>query len=223
MIKRLILLVSAAAFLRVTAHATVIHVPADFLNIQAAINGSANGDTIMVAPGTYTGGGNQNITTAGKAITVTTSGGPLVTFIDANTIQRGFNVYSGEDSTTVLEGFTIMNCYCGVYCDTSGPVIRNMIIKDFLSYGVHFDGFLADPPVAPVVENCLIYQERQDYYGTGIGVHGARSIDIDISGCLFENLTYGMEFHAYDNMPPHFDIDKCILRNSLVDGIWAHS
>jgi hypothetical protein len=202
MIKRLIFSLLITAYLPVVSSATIIHVPADFPTIQAAIDSTSNGDTVMVAPGTYTGGGNQNISTGGKAITVTTSGGPLVTVIDGSIIERGFDINGGEDSTTILEGFTIFNSYCGVYCDSSAPTVRNMIIKDFLNYGIHFDGFLADPPIAPVVENCLIFQE---------------------SGCLFQDLTYGLEFHTIDNRPPNFNIDKCIIRNNVVDGLWAHS
>lgn len=223
MFKRLIFLLAIIALFLVESSAEVIHVPADFPNIQAAINSSSDGDTVMVAPGNYSGGGNQNISTGGRAITVTTSGGPLQTFIDGYIVERGFDINGGEDSTTIIEGFTIYNSYCGVYCDSSAPYIRNMIIKDFLNYGIHFDGFLADPPIAPIVENCLVFQEQSVYIGTGNGFHGARSIDITISGCVFENLTYGLEFHTFGNKPPHFDINKCIIRNNLVDGIWAHS
>lgn len=44
--------------------------PADFSNIQAAIDDSNNGDTVLVAPGTYTGNGNRDISFKGKAITI---------------------------------------------------------------------------------------------------------------------------------------------------------
>ena len=222
MIGRLILSV-IAVFFPVITFADVIHVPGDSTTIQAAINGSVNGDTVMVAPGTYSGDGNRNLSTGGKAITVTSSDGPFVTIIDGGTIERGFDINGNEDSTTILEGFTIMNVNTGVYCDSSAPTVRNMIVKDFLSYGIHFDGFLADPPIAPVVENCLVYQERPDYQGIGNGFHGARSIDVTITGSVFEGLTYGLEFHTLDNMVPHFNIEKCIIRDHLVDGIWTHS
>jgi len=222
MIKRLISSLIAAGFPIIT-FAAVIHVPGDSATIQAAIDGSVNGDTVMVAPGTYSGDGNRNLSTGGRAITVTSSEGPLVTIIDGGTIERGFDIEGKEDSTTVLEGFTIMNVYTGVYCDSSAPTVRNMIVKDFLSYGIHFDGFLADPPIAPVVENCLVFQERPDYQGIGNGFHGARSIDVRVTGCVFEGLTYGIEFHTLDNKVPHFNIDRCIMRDHLVDGIWTHS
>ena len=57
---------------------TTIRVPLDYPTIQSAINASANGDTVLVAPGTYA----ENINFSGKAITVTSEGGPEVTLID---------------------------------------------------------------------------------------------------------------------------------------------
>jgi len=56
--------------------------PADFNNIQAAIDDSNDGDTIIVADGTYTGGGNREISFRGKAITVRSENGPENCIID---------------------------------------------------------------------------------------------------------------------------------------------
>src|SRR5436309_506423 len=55
-----------------------INIPADYPTIQAGINASSNGDTVLVAPGTY----NENIDFKGKAITVTSSGGATSTIVD---------------------------------------------------------------------------------------------------------------------------------------------
>ena len=49
--------------------------PADFNNIQAAINDANDGDRITVADGTYTGNGNRDIDFLGKAITVHSENG----------------------------------------------------------------------------------------------------------------------------------------------------
>ena len=47
--------------------------PADFNNIQAAIDDSNDGDTVIISTGTYTGDGNRDINFKGKAITVRSS------------------------------------------------------------------------------------------------------------------------------------------------------
>src|SRR5438105_6828191 len=82
-----------------------IHVPADQPTIQAAINAAANGDTVLVAPGTY----RENINFMGKAITVTSSGGPSVTTIDGGAAGSVVTFTSNEGTNSVLSGFTITN------------------------------------------------------------------------------------------------------------------
>jgi gingipain R len=61
----------------------VINIPGDQPTIQAGINAASSGDEVVVAPGTYTGTGNINVTFDGKDITVRSSGGAGVTTIQA--------------------------------------------------------------------------------------------------------------------------------------------
>ena len=54
--KKTILRFTAILILFATAQqtqATIINVPADSTTIQAAINGTSHGDTVLVQPGTY--------------------------------------------------------------------------------------------------------------------------------------------------------------------------
>src|SRR3984893_10821563 len=80
-----------------------IHVPGDAATIQAGINAASGGDTVLVAPGTYV----ENIDFKGKAITVTSSGGPTNTTIDGG--QKGIvvNFANNETRASVINGFTI--------------------------------------------------------------------------------------------------------------------
>ena len=49
-----------------TAFGATIHVPGDHPTIQAAIDASADGDTVLVADGTYNGNGNKTWTLTAK-------------------------------------------------------------------------------------------------------------------------------------------------------------
>jgi len=107
-----------------------IHVPGDQPTIQAAINAASNGQTVLVAPGTYT----ENINFNGKAITVISSGGPSVTTIDGGQQGAVAAFTSGEGLSSVLSGFTIQNGVTtfgngykggGVYISNAAPTIEN--------------------------------------------------------------------------------------------------
>jgi hypothetical protein len=108
-------------------NAHIIHVPGDSTTIQGGINGAVDGDTVLVADGTYTGDGNRDIDFSGKAIVVMSENGPEVTIIDCEGAGRGFYFHNGEDSTSVLQGFKIKNGYDdyggGIRCDSSSPMI----------------------------------------------------------------------------------------------------
>jgi len=131
--------------------------PADFNNIQAAIDDSNDGDTIIVADGIYTGEGNRDIEFSHglpegqtRAITVHSANGPENCIIDCNGSEsdphRGFIFQSGEDANSVINGFTITNGYApikpmpppwdnpvvlggGIYCRHSSPTINNCIFR----------------------------------------------------------------------------------------------
>ena len=77
-----------------TAFAATIRVPADQPTIQAGIDAAVDGDTVLVADGTYTGEGNQDIDFKGKAITVQSENGAENCIIDCEDYSvRGFYLY----------------------------------------------------------------------------------------------------------------------------------
>ncbi|MBN2181081.1 MAG: hypothetical protein JW715_04145 [Sedimentisphaerales bacterium] len=112
--------------------------PADFNNIQAAIDDANDGDTVLVAAGTYTGDGNRDIDFAGKAITVKSEDGPETCIIDCNGTEqephRGFYFHSGEDANSIVEGFTITGGYVRRYELNGRTLSENGIpkINDFI-------------------------------------------------------------------------------------------
>ena len=128
-------------FFVLTCNAATINVPADYTTIQAAIDAAANGDTVIVADGTYTGLGNWDIDFLGKAITVKSLNGPANCIIDGNGIsyRRAFYFHSGETNSSVIDGFTITNFKVeyrggGIYCNDASPLIKNCTIKNCQSF-----------------------------------------------------------------------------------------
>ena len=92
-----------------TGFANVLLVPNPYPTIQSAINAAVDGDTVIVAPGTYTGLGNRNIDFLGKAITVRSENGPENCIIDCQNSGRGFYFHTSEGPNSVLDGLTITN------------------------------------------------------------------------------------------------------------------
>ncbi len=114
-----------------------------FDSIQEGIDAASDGNTVIVAPGFYTGDGNRDIDFNGKAITVKSEQGPSTCIIDCQsyytglngTYHRGFYFHNGEDANSVVQGFTITNGLRirhepggGILCDNSSPRIFDCII-----------------------------------------------------------------------------------------------
>ncbi|MBD3219411.1 MAG: hypothetical protein GF310_14150, partial [candidate division Zixibacteria bacterium] len=60
----------------------VLNVPGEYASIKAAVNAAVNGDTVLVAPGLYSGDNNTDIDFNGKRIAVVSEYGPEYTHID---------------------------------------------------------------------------------------------------------------------------------------------
>jgi hypothetical protein len=113
----LFLLTSLSFLFGAVTTADVIHVPADQPTIQAGIDAAAAGDTVLVAPGIYSGAGNMELSFQGKAILVTSARGPAHCVIDAAGGSYGFRFENGEAEDSVVQGITIRNGESGgIYC-----------------------------------------------------------------------------------------------------------
>ena len=93
-------------------NASIIHIPADYETIQAGIDTTVDGDTVLVHPGTYF----ENINFNGKSITVaslylTSLDEQYInqTVINGNQTGSCVRIMSEEDETTLLCGFTLTN------------------------------------------------------------------------------------------------------------------
>ncbi len=94
---------------------TGISLSSPFLTIQHAITTASEGDTVLVASGTYKGSGNRNIDFGGTNITLgaatNSDGTPGSVTIDAQNGGRGFVFQSGETAASVVDSFTVIHVY----------------------------------------------------------------------------------------------------------------
>ena len=174
--------------------------PADFAAIQAAIDDSNDGDTVLVADGTYTGDGNRDIDFHGKAITVKSENGPESCIIDCNATEydghRGFYLHSGEDPNSEIIGFTMSNCYAprecdplppwpcsyaggGIRCKRSSPTIRQCrITRNWAGGGAGIHCVAGNP----IIAYCTIWGNHAVNGGGGMEIYSSNPI---ISNCTF--------------------------------------
>jgi hypothetical protein len=115
----------------------------DAPSIQAGIDSTTAGDTVLVADGTYTGIGNRGIRYNGKSLTVMSeSGDPTLCTVDCSYLARGFIFDPGDGPGAVLEGITITRGRClesvppadsgggGIWCDAASPSVRSVTVSD---------------------------------------------------------------------------------------------
>jgi len=162
----LLIAVGAVVSLSAALFATVIHVPADQPTIQAGIDAAVPGDTVLVADGTYTGNGNRDIDFGGKGIVLKSENGQDFTILDCQGSSadphRGFYFHSGEDSTAVVDGFTIQDGF-GLYDDPNGYSVGG--------------GIKCDSSSSPKIINNTISGNSADW-GGGICCHDNSSLTI---------------------------------------------
>jgi HYDIN/CFA65/VesB family protein/VCBS repeat protein/ASPM-SPD-2-Hydin domain-containing protein len=177
-----------------SVEANIIHVPSDEPTIQAAINVAANGDTVLVAPGTY----KENINFMGKAITVTSASGAQVTIIDGGGTAPVVTFSNGESSTSILNGFTVQNGFGslnggGIFINSASPTLTNNNISN--NKACEGAGIAAISG-SPIIKGNIISNNFQagcsgGTGGGGIGLVGGTSTQI--LGNVIANNTIGVE------------------------------
>jgi len=180
--------------------AGIIHVPGDQPTIQAGIDAAMDGDTVLVADGTYTGLGNKDLDFWGKAITVKSENGPENCIIDCEgseaDLHRGFYFHSGEIEDSVVQGFTIQNGYItssaaapyyggGIYCRYSSPTITSNTITN--NEAGRYGGGIFCWSSSPKITNNTISGNTANTLGGGISCYNSSSPTIT-KNTIFGNM-----------------------------------
>jgi hypothetical protein len=164
----------------------VHNVPDDFEAVQMAIMSSSQGDTVLVAPGTYL----ENIIFNGREILVgswyvTTGDTSYVelTKLGGGGLDPVVSFIHGEGRAAQLVGLTLYGGHAndggGVFCSESSPTLRRLHIRDceadYAGGGIFAEG--GDP----LVSECVIQNNSGGLWGGG-GI-GCEFSAMEIYGC----------------------------------------
>ncbi|MGQ0720092.1 MAG: right-handed parallel beta-helix repeat-containing protein [Candidatus Eiseniibacteriota bacterium] len=177
----------------------MIHVPADQPTILAGLDASVTGDSVLVAPGTYSdvetrvvfGSPQTACAFLADGVTLLSEGGPSVTTIDMLG-ATGFQpqVIYGEQllsGTTVVEGFTITGAPVrspGAFIvDSEKVTFRDCVLRDMDGAQLAVAGILVTFADLEVV-GCEFRNLSTQTGGAGISQLEA---DLLVDGCTFIN------------------------------------
>ena len=157
---------------------TTILVPSEQPTIQQGIDAAVAGDVVQVAAGTYTGVLNRDLDFGGVNITLESESGAGATVIDCESAGRGFFFHSGEDTTSVIRGFTISSAVAdsgaGAYCISgSSPRFEECTFTDCVA--VLRGGGLCCDASSPVARDCEFVQNMVTGSGRSSGYGGGMS------------------------------------------------
>ena len=126
-------------------NAATIRVPADQPTIQAGIDASLSGDTVLVYPSTYVENVNfngKNIVLASLFLTTGDTAYITSTIIDGDSSGTVITFENNEDSTAAISGFTVQNGLAymfggGILCSNSNTSITHNIIQGNHGIGIY--------------------------------------------------------------------------------------
>ncbi len=201
--------------------AAIIRVPGEQPTIQEAVNAASSGDTVLVAAGTYTGSLNRDIDFGGTNLVLVSESGAGLTIVDCSSAGRGFLFASGEDSTSVLDGFTITggshDIGGAVYCKGSWPIMRNCRFSGNGTVGV--GGAVACTAASPLIADCVFHGNSSELAAEGEGgaLYCSQGAAPRVRRCLFfaNSSDMGGAVSCSDGSAP--ELSECLLLENAGD------
>ncbi len=207
------------------ARSATLLVPEDYATIQAAVDASVPGDTVLLRQGLYRGPGNRGIDFRGKDIVLKSISGPEWTVLDCENADRGFYFHEGESRAARVEGIGIWNGQVGaagvgwgggLHIQGSDPTISDCIIQ----YCEADDGggvyVLSN---GSRIERCVIRANIADGAGGGIVVPwgAAEIVDCVITGNgVFGGDGGGLALVSAEDVL----VRGCTISGNCPEGVW---
>ncbi len=184
MIRKLSIILLMVALGLQLVSAETIKIPADQSTIQAGIDASSNGDTVLVSDGIYSGPGNINLSFGGRSIVVTSKAGPDNCIINCQSAGQGFYFHNNETEDAVLSGFSIVYGASGaggaIHIADASPKIEHCILS--LNHGDYGGGIFISGG-SPQIINCVLVENSAQ---SGGAIFFADS-DPFIGNCIIVN------------------------------------
>lgn len=170
-------------------HGTGLYVPSVYPTIAAALAAAFPGDTVFVAPGTYSGLGNRDLELPAFPLVLRGTGGSLLTTIDCDDWERAFIIDAGQTQATVVEGFTIFdgraNDYGGgIYILGAAPTLRDLRFVSCRATNAGGAIFIRQSTGALLEDIVIENSSASTSGGAGIGL---RQSSVAISGLLMSS------------------------------------
>jgi hypothetical protein len=200
-----------ALLLNQAAGGSIFNVPADYPQIQEAIDAAAAHDTVLIQPGTYY----EAIDFLGKEILVT-GVAPADTLVARETVidasrsdwRSVVSFAHGEERGAMLSALTLTGGVGtlqapleevfasdggGIYCRRSSPWIRNCIIRGNVAYENRVTGdagrgggvFSRDGE--PLLQGCIIEENHAEIGGSGVYLASTVAGMPELWGCLIRH------------------------------------
>ena len=223
----------------VLLQAKTLNVPsAAYPTIQSGVDAASDGDTVLVADGTYTGRGNRDIDFRGNSLTVTSQNGPTKTIIDCGGYDttdgsgnhRGFYLHTGERAATI-NGFTVKSG-CEKYISgrskgmgggindsndgSSNNTFTNCVVSGNTS---EFGGGISIDNRGKgknTIINCTVSGNTAKY-GGGIYIHNIDSGMVTFTSCVVSGNT-AEDGGGIDNFNANEGNNKNTFTNCIISG-----